>query len=32
MMSEVRGEVPSTPRIDVHTLSKPKTNYKRLDS
>ncbi|AXT84571.1 1-acyl-sn-glycerol-3-phosphate acyltransferase [Aeromicrobium sp. A1-2] len=28
MMSEVRGEVPSTPRIDVHTLGKPKTNYK----
>jgi 1-acyl-sn-glycerol-3-phosphate acyltransferase len=32
MMAEVRGELPSTPRIDVHTLSKPKTNYKRLDS
>ncbi len=32
MMSEVRGELPSTPRIDVHTLGKPKTNYKRLDS
>lgn len=32
MMSEVRGELPSTPRIDVHSLSKPKTNYKRLDS
>ncbi len=37
MMSEVRGELPSTPRIDVHTLSKPKSNYKpandkRLDS
>lgn len=38
MMSEVRGELPSTPRIDVHTLSKPRTNFKpganhkRLDS
>ncbi len=37
MMSEVRGELPSTPRIDVHTLSKPRSNYKgqnykRLDS
>lgn len=33
MMAEVRGELPSTPRIDVHTLGKPKTNYnKRLDS
>ncbi len=28
MMAEVRGELPSTPRIDVHTLSRPKTNYK----
>jgi 1-acyl-sn-glycerol-3-phosphate acyltransferase len=28
MMSEVRGEIPSTPRIDVHTLGRPKTNYK----
>lgn len=28
MMAEVRGELPATPRIDVHTLSKPKTNYK----
>ena len=27
MMSEVRGEQPSTPRIDVHTLRKPRTNY-----
>ena len=32
LMSDVRGELPSTPRIDVHTLSKPKTNYKRLES
>ena len=32
MMGQVRGELPSTPRIDVHTLNKPKTNYKRLDS
>lgn len=28
MMSQVRGELPSTPRIDVHTLGKHKTNYK----
>lgn len=27
MMSEVRGELPSTPPIDVHTLSRPRTNY-----
>lgn len=27
MMAEVRGELPSTPRIDVHTLGKPRTNY-----
>lgn len=27
MMSQVRGETPSTPRIDVHTLSRPRTNY-----
>lgn len=37
MMAEVRGELPSTPRIDVRTLGKPRTNYqgqndKRLDS
>ena len=32
MMAEVRGELPSTPRIDVHTLGRPKTTYKRLDS
>lgn len=37
MMAEVRGELPSTPRIDVHTLSKPRSNYqgqnhKRLES
>lgn len=29
MMAEVRGELPSTPRIDVHTLAKAKTNYHR---
>lgn len=29
MMSEVRGELPSTPRIDVHTLSRPRTNYQQ---
>jgi 1-acyl-sn-glycerol-3-phosphate acyltransferase len=28
MMSQVRAELPSTPRIDVHTLSRPKTNYR----
>jgi hypothetical protein len=28
MMAELRGELPSTPRIDVHTLSRPKSNYK----
>ncbi|MGA8988318.1 lysophospholipid acyltransferase family protein [Aeromicrobium sp.] len=32
MMSQVRGELPSTPRIDVHTLSRPKTNYQRRES
>lgn len=31
MMAEVRGELPSTPRIDVHTLGKSKTTYKRLE-
>jgi 1-acyl-sn-glycerol-3-phosphate acyltransferase len=31
MMSEVRGELPSTPRIDVHTLGRPRTNYKTSD-
>lgn len=28
MMAEVRGELPRTPRIDVHTLSRPKSNFK----
>jgi len=28
MMSEVRGELPSTPRIDVHSLKKPRSTYK----
>jgi 1-acyl-sn-glycerol-3-phosphate acyltransferase len=28
LMAEVRGELPSTPPIDVHTLSKPRSNYK----
>lgn len=33
MMAEVRGELPSTPRIDVHTLGKSKTNYRpEIDS
>jgi hypothetical protein len=27
MMAEVRGELPTTPRIDVHSLSRPKSNY-----
>lgn len=30
MMAEVRGELPSTPRIDVHTLGRPRTTYKPL--
>lgn len=30
MMSQVRGVVPSTPRIDVHTLSRPRTTYRGL--
>jgi 1-acyl-sn-glycerol-3-phosphate acyltransferase len=29
MMAEVRGELPSTPRIDVHTLARAKSNYHR---
>ncbi|MCL8250099.1 1-acyl-sn-glycerol-3-phosphate acyltransferase [Aeromicrobium fastidiosum] len=28
MMAEVRGELPSSPRIDVHSLSRPKSTYK----
>lgn len=32
MMAEVRGELPSTPRIDVHTLSKPRSNYKAVNT
>jgi len=31
MMSEVRGELPSTPRIDVHSLSRARSNYKKSD-
>ncbi|MCL3818297.1 lysophospholipid acyltransferase family protein [Aeromicrobium wangtongii] len=31
MMAQVRAELPSTPRIDVHTLGRPKTNYRRSD-
>jgi 1-acyl-sn-glycerol-3-phosphate acyltransferase len=31
MMAEVRGELPTTPRIDVHTLARPRSNYKRAD-
>lgn len=32
MQAQVRGELPTTERIDVHTLSKARTNYKELDS
>ena len=32
LMAEVRGEWPTTPRIDVHTLKKSKTNYKGEES
>jgi len=32
LMAELRGELPTTERIDVHNLKKPKTNYKRLDN
>jgi 1-acyl-sn-glycerol-3-phosphate acyltransferase len=32
MMSTVRGEVPTTPRIDVHTLAKSNRTYNGLDS
>lgn len=32
LMSDFRGELPSTERVDVHMLNKPKTNYKRLES
>lgn len=32
LMIELRGERPTTGRIDIHTLKKPKTNYKRLDN
>ena len=28
MMSQVRGELPTTPRIDVHTLGRARTNYR----
>lgn len=28
MMAEVRGELPSGERIDIHTLAKPRTTYK----
>jgi 1-acyl-sn-glycerol-3-phosphate acyltransferase len=28
MMAQVRGELPTTPRIDVHSLSRPKSNFK----
>ncbi len=28
MMAQVRDERPTTPRIDVHSLSRPKSNYK----
>jgi 1-acyl-sn-glycerol-3-phosphate acyltransferase len=28
MMAQVRGELPTAPRIDVHSLSRPKSNYR----
>lgn len=31
MQAQVRGELPQTPRIDVHTLKKSRTNYKKLE-
>ena len=32
LMADVRGELPTAPRIDVHTLKKSKTNYKGEES
>ncbi|MGZ5401736.1 MAG: lysophospholipid acyltransferase family protein [Aeromicrobium sp.] len=32
LMAELRGEVPTTGRIDIHTLKKSNTHYKRLDN
>jgi len=32
LMAELRGELPATARIDIHTLKKSKTNYKRLEN
>lgn len=31
MMAELRGEQPTTPRIDVHSLGKSRTNYRGPD-
>lgn len=28
MLAEIRGELPSGPRIDVHTLARPRTGYR----
>lgn len=30
MMADLRGELPATPRIDIHTLGKSRTNYQEL--
>ncbi len=32
MLSEIRGELPTRPRVDVRTLGKPKSNYDELES
>lgn len=31
MLAEVRGELPTRPRLDVRTLEPPRTTYKRLE-
>lgn len=32
MLAEIRGELPTGPRVDVRTLAKPKSNYDELES
>ena len=32
MLAEIRGELPTGPRIDVRALGKPKSNYDELES
>ncbi|WP_375000242.1 lysophospholipid acyltransferase family protein [Aeromicrobium sp. CTD01-1L150] len=32
MVADIRGELPTTPRIDVHTLAKPRTTYDDSES